>query len=122
MKRFLIILVFSLISHSVFADNMQGKFICHFKFSDGSGDPQMYTINGNTLKTQYLDSKIPSNYKEIDTTYDKYKTFVSVGTYQILIMIAPSENKDVIMVTIFDTEPFYKTNKVWGGNCKRFYG
>ena len=122
MKRFLIILVFSLISHSVFADNMQGKFICHFKFSDGSGDPQMYTINGNTLKTQYLDSKIPSNYKEIDTTYDKYKTFVSVGSYQILIMIAPSENKDVIMVTIFDTEPFYKTNKVWGGNCKRFYG
>ena len=125
MKKLLIILMFSFISHSAFADNMQGKFICHFKFSNGSGDPQMYTINGNTLKTQYLDSKIPSNYKEIDTTYDRYKTFVSVGTnnsYQVLVMIAPSEEKDVIMVTLFDTEPYYKTNKVWGGNCKRFYG
>ena len=119
---FLLVLFFNF---SAFSDNLQGKFICHFKFSDGSGDPQMFTISGKNLKTQYLDSKYPSTYKEIDTTYDRYKTFVSVGTnnsYQVLVMIAPSENKDIIMVTLFDTEPYYKKNKVWGGNCKRFFG
>ena len=104
---------------------MEGKFVCHFIHSDGSGDLQMYTLDGNTLKTQFLDSKLVMDYKEINTTYDRYKTFVSVdtnNTYQVLIMIGLSEDKDTIMVTLFDTEPYYKTNKTWGGNCKRFYG
>ena len=104
---------------------MVGKFVCHFKFDDGSGDPQMYTLDGKTLKTQYLDSENVMEYKEINTTYDRYKTFVSVNTnrtYQVLVMIGLSEDKNTIMVTLFDTEPYYKTNKTWGGNCKRFYG
>ena len=103
---------------------MEGKFVCHFIHADGSGDPEMYTLDGNTLKTQYLDSKFVMDYKEINTTYDRYKTFVSVdtnNTYQVLIMIGLAEDKDTIMVTLFDTEPYYKTNKTWGGNCKRSY-
>ena len=107
-------------------DEMEGKFFCQFKFSDGSpSDPQMFTLDGNTLKTQYLDSPNVMKYEEINTTYDRYKTFVSVNTnfsYQTLVMIGPSEDKDIIMVTLFDTEPYYKTNKTWGGNCKRYYG
>ena len=104
---------------------MEGKFYCHFKYDDGSGDPQMFTLDGNTLKIQNFDSKFVSEYEEINTTYDRYKTFVSVNTnntYQVLVMIGLSEEKDTIMVTLFDTEPYYETNQTWGGNCKRFYG
>ena len=121
----LTILFISLLSSPSFSSGMEGKFVCHFIYSDGSGDPEMYTIDGYTLKTQYLDSPNVMEYKEINTTYDRYKTFVSVNTnrtYQVLIMIGLSEDKDTIMVTLFDTEPYYKTNKTWGGNCKRFYG
>ena len=122
---FLTILFVTLLSSSCWSDEMEGKFVCHFKFDDGSGDPQMYTLDGKTLKTQYLDSENVMEYKEINTTYDRYKTFVSVNTnrtYQVLVMIGLSEDKNTIMVTLFDTEPYYKTNKTWGGNCKRFYG
>ena len=118
------VIFISLLSSPSFSNEMEGKFVCHFIYSDGSGDPEMYTIDGNTLKIQFLDSKNVMEYKEINTTYDRYKTFVSVdtnNTYQVLIMIGLAEDKDTIMVTLFDTEPYYKTNKTWGGNCKRSY-
>ena len=122
---FLTILFISFLSSPSWSNEMEGKFYCHFKYDDGSGDPQMFTLDGNTLKIQKFDSKFVSEYEEINTTYDRYKTFVSVNTnfsYQTLVMIGPSEDKDIIMVTLFDTEPYYKTNKTWGGNCKRYYG
>ena len=122
MKRLLIILVFSLFSHSVFADKIQGTFFCEEKFSDGSGSKFTMKINGSDMSQRDVRDDWSVKYKEVFYAdhFDKmYTVFVSQNSNQNLYIVSPTEQKNRISFTYVNPVIYMDKSSVGKGMCDR---
>ena len=122
MKKLLMIFTFCFISHSAFADKLQGNFFCEKKFiTDGSGGKFTLKINGNRMITKDIELNSSSEYKEVFFSVKKeYTVFVQIkNLFERLYIIAPTENKNKIMITQYDTENYYTKSVIAQGMCDK---
>ena len=122
-KKFITVLMFCLISSSVFAQKIEGSFTCISKYiTDGSGSKFKLVVNGSKMSTKDLEVSFGgSDYEEVFfSTKKNYSVFVQVGNnFERLLIIAPTENDNNIMITEYDTEDYYQKSVIAQGTCNR---
>lgn len=122
MKRLLIILTLCFISHSAFAEKLQGTFFCEEKFSDGSGSKFTMKINGSDMSQRDVRDDWSVKYKEVFYAdhFDKmYTVFVSQNSNQNLYIVSPTEQKNRISFTYVDPVIYMDKSSVGKGMCDR---
>ena len=121
MKKLLIIFIFCFISHSAFADKIQGNFVCEYEFLDGSGGKMTLKVKGTQMFKKLEEISSVTQYKEVFFSEKKeYSVFVQIeNTFESLYMVAPTENKNKIMITQYDTENYYTKSVIAQGMCDR---
>ena len=122
MKRLLIIFIFCFISHSAFADKIQGTFFCEEKFSDGSGSKFTMKINGSDMSQRDVRDDWSVKYKEVFYAdhFDKmYTVFVSQNSNQNLYIVSPTEQKNRISFTYVNPVIYMDKSSVGKGMCDR---
>ena len=115
-------MVFSLISHSAFADKIQGTFFCEEKFSDGSGSKFTMKINGSDMSQRDVRDDWSVKYKEVFYAdhFDKmYTVFVSQNSNQNLYIVSPTEQKNRISFTYVNPVIYMDKSSVGKGMCDR---
>ena len=122
MKRLLIILTLCFISHSAFAEKLQGTFFCEEKFSDGSGSKFTMKINGSDMSQRDVRDDWSVKYKEVFYAdhFDKmYTVFVSQNSNQNLYIVSPTEQKNRISFTYVNPVIYMDKSSVGKGMCDR---
>ena len=122
MKKFLTVLMFCLISSSVFAERLQGTFFCELKFSDGSSSKFTMKINGSNMSERDTRDDWSTKYKEVFYAdhYDKmYTIFVSLNSNQNLYIVSPTEKKNRISFTYVSPVIYMDKSSVGKGMCDR---
>ena len=127
MKKLLIIFIFYFISHSAFANKIQGSFICEDKSSDGEVNKFTLTINGSAMTIRIKISRIKISttgvkYKEIffaDHLDISYTIFASQPSYRVLYIVSPTKDEDRISFSYVN--PVNSTDKhiIGKGMCDR---
>ena len=121
MKKLLIIFTFCFISHSAFADKLQGNFYCKDKYPDGSGGKFTLKINGPTMITKDVGYDFNTEYKEVFFSEKKgYSIYVPTKNLGLAIyVIAPTEQNNRITLTKIDNENYYTKSVIAHGTCDR---
>jgi len=127
MKKLLIIFIFYFISHSAFANKIQGSFICEGKSSDGEVNKFTLTINGSAMTIRIKISRIKIStkgvkYKEVffaDHLDISYTIFASQPSYRVLYIVSPT--KDEGRISFSYVNPVNSTDKhiIGKGMCDR---
>lgn len=122
MKKLLIIFIFYFISHSAFANKIQGSFICEGKSSDGEVDKFTLTINGSAMSIRIKISTTGVKYKEVffaDHLDISYTIFASQPSYRVLYIVSPTKDEDRISFSYVN--PVNSTDKhiIGKGMCDR---
>ena len=122
MKKLLIIFIFYFISHSAFANKIQGSFICEEKSSDGEVDKFTLTINGSAMSIRIKISTTGFKYKEVffsDHLDISYTIFASQPSYRVLYIVSPTKDEDRISFSYVN--PVNSTDKhiIGKGMCDR---
>ena len=122
MKKLLIIFIFYFISHSAFANKIQGTFICEGKSSDGDVNKFTLTINGSAMSIRIKISTTGVKYKEIffaDHLDITYTIFASQPSYRVLYIVSPTKDEDRISFSYVN--PVNSTDKhiIGKGMCDR---
>jgi hypothetical protein len=114
--------MFCFISHSAFADKLQGNFFCELKFSDGSGNKFIMKINGSNMSVREVQDDFSIKYKEVFFAdhYDKlYTIFVSQDSNQNLYIVSPTEKKNRISFTYVRPVIYMDESSVGKGMCDK---
>jgi len=123
MKRLLIIFIFCFISHSAYADKIQGHFFCEEKFPDGSGSKFTLKINGTNMSNKDIRDDKGIKYKEVyfsDYLDEQYTIFVmKEHSSQFVYILSPTENKNKISTTFINTVTYKNKSSVAKGMCDR---
>ena len=122
MKKLLIIFIFYFISHSAFANKIQGSFICEGKSSDGEVNKFTLTINGSAMTIRIKISTTGVKYKEIffaDHLDISYTIFASQPSNRVLYIVSPTKDEDRISFSYVN--PVNSTDKhiIGKGMCDR---
>ena len=122
MKKFLIVLIFCLISNSAFAEKLQGTFFGEEKFTDGSGSSFTLKINGSDMSVRDTRDDWSTKYREVFYAdhYDKmYTIFVSLNSNQHLYIISPTEKINKISTSFVGPVIYRDKSLVARGMCDR---
>ena len=112
------------LSNAAFADKIQGQFLCEKVFPDGSKMREIAQIDGSQMTMKDFDYDITTDWKEVYVTSNLEKGYtvfaMTRNSAQHLVILAPTSDKNQLMITSFDTEKYYKKAQISYGMCRKF--